>query len=153
MKPLHVIHSATKVDEYRSGFSGERLGWTIHSAPALAFRPVHRIEMHIEDGPVVLLGDTVFEVDPETDEVFSTDDQALDAYYKKQPAVLKTDFTKTEANLVAHITQEVPPKPMSMVTMGAIAMTVDKWRKGLVSASEAIGVIGDATAEYQKINQ
>lgn len=82
MKVIKVLVSMASLDAYRSDFSGERLGWTICADPALAFRPVHRIECHLEDGPVVVLGDTVFEVDPETDDVFNTDEEAMDAYYK-----------------------------------------------------------------------
>lgn len=84
MKIIHTIYSDSAMDEYRSGFTGENLGWTICADPSLAFRHVHRIEMHDEDGPVVVLGDTVFEVDPETDPVFRTDEQALDFYYAQK---------------------------------------------------------------------
>jgi hypothetical protein len=33
---------------------------------------------------VIILGDAVFEVDPEVHDVFATDDQAMDAYYNRQ---------------------------------------------------------------------
>lgn len=82
VRAIRTLLTSDDFDSYRSDFSGERLGWTIHSDPSLAFRPVHRIECHLEDGPVVILGDTVFEVDPDTDAVFVTDEQAMDAYYK-----------------------------------------------------------------------
>lgn len=86
---MHLLRCLfdTKMDEYRSNLTGERLGWTIKSEPALAFRPVHRIEFHEEDGPVVILGDTIFEVDPDSDPVFLTDEDAMNAYYQtKQEA-------------------------------------------------------------------
>lgn len=82
MKILRVLPFA--IEDYRSQLTRESLGWTIKSEPSLAFRPVHRIEFHAEDGPVVILGDTVFEVDPDTDAVFRTDEEALDAYYAAQ---------------------------------------------------------------------
>lgn len=82
MKLIHVLHNNALSERYRSGLSGEKLGWAVYHAPELAFRPVHRIEYHKEDGPVIILNDSVFEIDPDTDQVFRTDDEAMDAHYK-----------------------------------------------------------------------
>ena len=84
MKLIRTIYSNETLDQYRSNTTGERLGWAILSDPARAFRPVHRIEFHEEDGPVIILGDSVFEVDPETDDVFGTDEEAMNAYYDRK---------------------------------------------------------------------
>lgn len=44
------------------------------------------------------------------------------------------------------------PLPLSTLTMEAIAVIVDKWRKSEVTAREAIGKIGAHTIEFQKID-
>ena len=79
MKALRVL--LFDAADYEAELTGENLGWAILSRPTLSFRPVHRVQFHPTDGPVVILGDTVFEVEPATDDVFRSDDEAMNAYY------------------------------------------------------------------------
>lgn len=81
---MKLLHASVDIDAYRSDLLGDNLGWTILAEPGLSFRPVHRIENHLEDGPVIILDHTVFEIDPATDDVFRTDDAAMDSYYKEK---------------------------------------------------------------------
>ena len=89
MKLLKVL--LLDADEYQSELTGENLGWMILAKPVLAFRPVHRVLCHPLDGPVLILGDTVYEVDPETDDVFKSDSEAMDAYYAIPASERKLD--------------------------------------------------------------
>lgn len=84
MTLLHTFESFAALNEYQSWLTGEDLGWAILSEPTKGFRPVHRIECHAEDGPVVILSMYVYEVDPDTDDVFRTDEEAMDAYYNRK---------------------------------------------------------------------
>lgn len=73
---LHAVDP----DAYASELAGDFLGWAVFEAPD-AFRPVHRIRFHPIDGPIILAGSSVYEVDPDTTTVYATDDAAMDAYY------------------------------------------------------------------------
>lgn len=81
---MKLLHASIDLDAYRSDLLGDNLGWAILADPELSFRPVHRILNHLEDGPVVMLGSMVFEIDPATDDVFATDEEAMDSYYKEK---------------------------------------------------------------------
>lgn len=69
------------MDVYRSSCTGERLGWVIKQHPG-CFSPTHRVHFHPEDGPVVILYDEVWEVDPDTDDVFASEDEAREKFWE-----------------------------------------------------------------------
>jgi hypothetical protein len=83
---MRVLHELTEEgwSEYRSELTGDKLGWLIFKSDR-TFVPVHRILMHPEDGPVLMIGHEVLEVDPEAvDAVYPTEDAARDAYYARR---------------------------------------------------------------------
>lgn len=65
---------------YRRELTGEKLGWVIFKHPA-SFVPVHRVLMHPEDGPIVIIDNEVLEVDPEACRLFADEESAREAYY------------------------------------------------------------------------
>ncbi len=69
--------------EYRAMLIKDDLGWVLYKSEK-SFRPVHRVLNDPENGPVIIVGSEVLEVDPDVDAVFVDDIQALDAYYKEQ---------------------------------------------------------------------
>lgn len=81
-KRLHWFPIDAVMETYRDQLTGEFLGWVIYSAPG-SFVPVHRVHMHPTDGPVLLIGDEVYEVDENAD-VYGTEDEARDAYWEQK---------------------------------------------------------------------
>lgn len=81
MTRLYHLSSDTAMDAYRDSLTGERLGWIIYQHPS-SFSPVHRVHLDPEVGPVVIFYDEVWEVDPDTDAVFLTEDEARDEFWK-----------------------------------------------------------------------
>lgn len=67
---------------YRRECTGEKLGWVIYES-GRTFVKAHRIHFHPEDGPVLLIDDEVLEIDPDAQEVYRTEDDAKEAYYKE----------------------------------------------------------------------
>ena len=80
MRFLFIVDHA----EYRSKLTGERLGWVAFRSQA-SFALVHRVEIDPEEGPVILVGDEVYEIDCE-DAVYPSDEAAREAYYAKGAA-------------------------------------------------------------------
>lgn len=82
-----IIHDNLSDDAmltYRHECSPEKIGWVIFKTD-LTFCIVHRIYLHPEDGPVVMIFDTVWEIDPDQYEIYVDEDAAKDAYYKTSP--------------------------------------------------------------------
>lgn len=69
--------------EYRATLTREDLGFVLYASER-NFRPVHRVLSDPENGPVIIINNEVFEVDPEGDEVYRDDLTAMDAYYLKK---------------------------------------------------------------------
>lgn len=78
---IHDNLSDEAMLNYRHECSQEKVGWVLLKTD-LTFCIAHRIYIHPEDGPVVLILDTVWEIDPDKHEVYRTEDEAKDAYYK-----------------------------------------------------------------------
>ena len=78
MKRLHTLTDAGW-DAYRRDLTGEKLGWVLYKSDR-TFVIAHRVLMHPEDGPVVMIMNEVLEV-AEDAAVFATEDAARDAYY------------------------------------------------------------------------
>lgn len=83
MTRLHYIPNDAAMDAYRETLTGERLGWVIFQHPS-SFSPVHHIQMDPEAGPVVVVYDEVWEVDPDVDSVFHTEDEARDKFWEER---------------------------------------------------------------------
>lgn len=83
MTKLHHIPNETAMDNYRSRLTGERLGWAIFSHPS-SYSPVHHIHMDPQAGPVIIVYDEVYEVDPDIDQVYATEDIARDKYWEEK---------------------------------------------------------------------
>lgn len=81
MKHLHHIPNESAMDTYRMTLTGERLGWAV-CRTLNSFRPAHRVEMDPEVGPVIIVCDDVYEVDPEADAVYLTEEEARDAFWE-----------------------------------------------------------------------
>lgn len=81
MTHVATIRTATAMLTYRASLTGEILAWTIYPAKE-AFSPVHRVEDDPERGPVIIVGNEVFEVDPE-DEIYTTKTLALEAHFNR----------------------------------------------------------------------
>lgn len=81
---MRLLHTVTP-DEwsaYRAELVRMNLGWVIFKTPS-SFRPVHRVLMHPEDGPVIQVMDEIFEIDVETTEVFANEELAMVAHYSR----------------------------------------------------------------------
>lgn len=90
---MRVLHQLTDdgFDEYRSELTGEKLGWVIFLSDQ-TFVPVHRVLMHPEDGPVLMIMSEVLEVDPDDEnlELFASEEAARAAFYARpQPTLLE----------------------------------------------------------------
>ena len=79
MRVLHTLGGDAE-DAYRAELTGEKLGWVIFRSDR-TFAPVHRVLMHPEDGPVLIIMGDVLEIDPDAVDVFPTEDAARDAIY------------------------------------------------------------------------
>lgn len=80
MKLHHRLMNGLASATYYGMMTGERIGFTIYKDPEQAFSPVHAILVHREDGPVIVVGENVLEVEVE-DDIYPTREDALDAYY------------------------------------------------------------------------
>jgi hypothetical protein len=80
---LYYLPTDDAMNTYRQALSGERIGWVIFKHPS-SFSPVHSVQFDPESGPVIVIYDEVWEVDPETDDVFATEDAARDKYWEQK---------------------------------------------------------------------
>lgn len=80
MTHLYHIPHESAMDNYRAALTGERLGWVVYRTPT-SFAPTHLIRMHPEDGPVAIICDDVFQVDPDEDHTFKSEQEARDWYW------------------------------------------------------------------------
>lgn len=80
---LHFFSDQSALDAYRATLTNEFLGWVIFEHPA-SYVPVHRVRMDPTTGPVIIVGDEVYEVDPDTVEIFLTEDEARDVYWTRK---------------------------------------------------------------------
>lgn len=76
--------SDDRMNMYRHVCTGEKLGWVIFVSD-FTFIRVHRVYCHPEDGPVLLIGSDVYEVDPDDCDLYPTENAAKDAYYAMPP--------------------------------------------------------------------
>jgi len=77
-EPLRSFQTLAKAMEYSSALTGEKFGWIVHRSPH-SFNVAHEVQMHPEDGPVVVDGYDVIDVD-DSDEIFATREEALEAH-------------------------------------------------------------------------
>jgi hypothetical protein len=83
MTKIHHIPNDEAMNTYRDSLTGERFGWVIYQHPS-SFSPVHSVQMDPEAGPVVIFYDEVWEVDPDVDTVFRTEDEARDKFWEER---------------------------------------------------------------------
>lgn len=82
MKRLFRIRTAIQLLKYKVTLSGEKLGWIVYESD-VTFSPVHRVLGDPEHGPVILIGDEVWEVDLDRD-FYHTEALARAAYWAQK---------------------------------------------------------------------
>ncbi len=80
MTLLHHFTSTAQRTKYEKTLTGEKLGWVIQRSPKV-FSPVHLVLCDPLVGPVIMLDDEAWELDPDTTDVFETRAEALAAYF------------------------------------------------------------------------
>lgn len=69
-EPMNVLGRVD--DAYHMACTGEALGWVVYLSER-TFARVHRILLHPEDGPVIVIAGEALEVDPERHSVYATE--------------------------------------------------------------------------------
>lgn len=80
MTHLRSLKTAAGAMRYRVDLTGEILAWVLFVSDG-AFSPAHPVLNHKEDGPIIIVGGEVFEIDDEP--IYGTKEQALTAYYQE----------------------------------------------------------------------
>jgi hypothetical protein len=80
MRVVQVLRGEDADLLYRRECTGEKLGWVIFICD-MTYARVHRVLSHPVDGPVIIINDEVFEVDPDLADVYPTENAAKEAYY------------------------------------------------------------------------
>lgn len=81
MTRLHNAPLTAEALEYYRAECVITNGWAVFRYER-SFVPAHRIYVHPEDGPVILIVDAVFEVDPDVVPVFNDEESAREAFWK-----------------------------------------------------------------------
>lgn len=84
MKLAFRITSGAHLAQWRATLGGDRLGFAVFKHPH-EFSPAHRVLFDPLIGPVILVDDEVYEVEDD-DEVHTTREGAMDAYYERLAA-------------------------------------------------------------------